>query len=110
MHVQDYAAAPIVPDALDARGGHLLLVEFDHAPEPAAFGQAFDAALAAGNADYAAHRAGDYGMRPPQLRVIRPGGFAAWMAARGKLGGQHKVPRVIADPALLATLLPLAAP
>ncbi len=28
---------------------------------------------------------------------MTPGGFAAWMKARGKLGGQNKVPRVIAD-------------
>jgi hypothetical protein len=103
--VQDYAAAPLPPDESDPRGGHLVLVEFAVAPPMDRFARAFDAALADGNADYAVHRAGDYGMRPPQIRVVPPGGFAAWMAARGKLGGQHKVPRVINDTALLTSLL-----
>jgi hypothetical protein len=43
-------------------------------------------------------------MRPPRVVLVRAGGFADWMRARGKLGGQNKVPRVIADPALLADL------
>jgi hypothetical protein len=29
--------------------------------------------------------------------VMRPGAFAAWMKSRGKLGGQHKVPRIVND-------------
>jgi hypothetical protein len=103
--VRDFAAAPLPPDAVDPRGGHLILVEFAAPPAMAAFAQAFDAALADSNADYAAHRAGDYGMRPPQIRVVRPGGFETWMSSRGKLGGQHKVPRVINDTALLGSLL-----
>jgi hypothetical protein len=103
--VQDYAAAPLPPNASDPRGGHLIIIEFAAAPELDRFTHAFDSALADGNADYAVHRADDYGMRPPQIRVVPPGAFAAWMAARGKLGGQHKVPRVINDTALLASLL-----
>ena len=103
--VRDYAAAPVPPDAADRRAGHVVLVEFEAAPPIDRFAHAFDAALAAGNADYAAHRAGDFGMRPPQIIAVPPGGFSAWMAARGKLGGQHKVPRVIDDPALLASLI-----
>jgi hypothetical protein len=103
--VHDYAAAPLHPDAGDPRGGHLVLVEFAQAPPLERFTHALDAALAAGNADYAAHRAGDFGMRPPRVRIVPSGAFEAWMASRGKLGGQHKVPRVINDPALLASLL-----
>ena len=33
-------------------------------------------------------------MLVPEVRVVRPGGFADWMKARGKYGGQHKVPRM----------------
>jgi hypothetical protein len=106
--VHDYAAAPLPPDTTDPRGGHMLLVEFNAPPPMDRFAQAFDAALAAGNADYAAHRAGNYGMRPPLIRIMPPGGFESWVAARGKLGGQHKVPRVIKDPVLLTTLLQTA--
>ena len=30
----------------------------------------------------------------PEVRVVKRGGFAEWMRARGKYGGQHKVPRM----------------
>ena len=42
-----------------------------------------------------------------RLSVLFPvptGTFAAWMKSRGKLGGQHKVPRVINDAELFANL------
>ena len=45
-------------------------------------------------------------MRPPEIRAVPAGGFAAWMRARGKLGGQHKVPRIVNDPALLLNNTP----
>lgn len=103
--VADYAAAALAPDAADPRGGHLFIVELEGAAaDPAAFAAALDAALARQNADYAAHRHGGFGMRDPRVLLVQAGAFAAWMRARGKLGGQNKVPRVIADPALLADL------
>ena len=43
-------------------------------------------------------------MNPPRIEVMPPGGFAAWMATQDKLGGQHKVPRVIADQTRLDAL------
>jgi len=103
--VADYAAVAVPPDARDSRGGHLFAVELDAPADAPAFGRALDAALAAANADYAAHRAGGFGLRPPELRLLPPGSFTRWMAARGKLGGQNKVPRVVADAALMAALL-----
>jgi len=57
------------------------------------------------NADYAAHRDDDFGLRPPQVRLLAPGSFARWMEQRGKLGAQNKVPRVVAGPQSLASLL-----
>jgi hypothetical protein len=44
-------------------------------------------------------------MHPPLLTAVAPGSFAAWMDMRGKVGGQNKVPRVISNPDLLASLL-----
>ena len=37
-----------------------------------------------------------------EVTLLPPGAFADWMRAQGKLGGQHKVPRVLADPARFA--------
>jgi len=104
--VADYAAAPVQPDEADPRGGHLFIVELEGARpgQEAAFAAVLDAELVRMNADYAAHRQGGYGMRPPQVRLVPAGSFTAWMRRRNRLGGQNKVPRVIADPALLADL------
>jgi len=102
--VSEYSVAPVFPAGPQDRGGHRFLVEFA-APVPgtalARFAGALDAALSIQNADYTAHR---QMMRPPDVVSVPPGGFAQWMRHRGRLGGQNKVPRVIADPALFADL------
>ncbi len=106
--VVDYAVGAIVPDRADERGQHLYIVEFAGAvPGQEAldrFTQILDEDLSATNEDYKAHRAGDYGMKPPRLHAVRRGGFAAWMKSRGQLGGQHKVPRIVNDPELFQGL------
>ena len=48
------------------------------------------------------------GVGAPVVHAVPPGAFARWMKSLGKLGGQNKVPRVIADPKLLAGLLEFA--
>lgn len=103
--VVEYSAAPVQPDARDPRAGHLFAIELDGPADAAAFSQALDAALKHANADYAAHRAGDFGMRPPDVRLLARGSFARWMERRGRLGGQNKVPRVVAAAESLASLL-----
>jgi hypothetical protein len=62
---------------------------------------ALDAALTRRNDDYTAHRQAGQ-LAAPELVLLRQGSFAAWMREQGKLGGQHKVPRVLADPARFA--------
>ena len=47
----------------------------------------------------------EFGMRSPRVIAVQPGSFVGWMQARGKAGGQNKVPRVISDQALFAALL-----
>jgi hypothetical protein len=108
--IVDYVAAALPPDETDQRAGHLFIVEVKSAaPGAETFARELDAELASRNADYAAHRGGDVGMRPPRIRFVPPGTFAGWMASRGRLGGQNKVPRVIANADLLQTLLDFAA-
>lgn len=87
---------------LGALGRHRLLVESPAGPAAAGpLAAAFDAALRAANADYAAHRQGGQ-MLPAAVEILPPGRFEAWMRAEGRLGGQNKVPRVIADPGRFA--------
>lgn len=104
----DFAVGPIYPASRGERGRHLFIVEAREAPPDArqlrALGEAIDRALSATNADYQAHRAEGFGLDPPELLAMPPGGFEAWMRARGKLGGQHKVPRIVLDEALFEGL------
>jgi hypothetical protein len=103
-NVVDYSAAPVPPGESDARAGHLFAVELDGPADTAAFAAALDAALKRLNEDYAAHREAGFGLRDPVVRLLAPGSFARWMAGRGKLGAQNKVPRVVASLDKLAGL------
>lgn len=104
--LREWSAAPFPPDAADGRAGHLFAVELDGPAEAGAFAQALDRALALGNADYAAHRGGDFGLRPPAVRLLPPGSFESWMQRHGRLGAQNKVPRVVASADRLDDLRP----
>lgn len=107
--VAEYAVGAVFPDGNSGKGGHWFLVEADHPADAGRFAAALDEKLAALNEDYAAHRGGGFGMLPPCVTFLPPGSFTGWMRARGKLGGQNKVPRVINDPALLESLAAYAA-
>ena len=89
------------PEFLGSAGRHRWCVEAQGACDPAVLAAHLDAALRAENDDYAAHRDGAQ-LAAPEVVLVAPGAFAAWMRAQGKLGGQHKVPRVIADPTRFA--------
>jgi hypothetical protein len=89
------------PEFLGERGRHRLILEAAAGVPAATIAQAIDSFLIGANADYAAHRKGGQ-MLPPAIDLVPPGRFEAWMRSLGKLGGQHKVPRVIADPVRFA--------
>ncbi len=94
------------PSFHGAMGHHVFVVEFTREPDDLTrFRDALDAELARRNADYQAHRIEGIGLPRPAVVVARPGGFEAWMRSRGKLGGQHKVPRVDASGSLTAEVV-----
>lgn len=100
--VREWHVGPVFAGAL---GHHHFVVEFARAPgDPAAFRRHLDADLSRRNADYQAHRVEGVGLPLPEMTVVRPGGFEGWMRSRGKLGGQHKVPRMDHAGALTAEL------
>jgi hypothetical protein len=59
-----------------------------------AFASILDHSLQQINSDYEAKRYKDITLQPLELIVARPGVFHDWLRERGKLGGQHKVPRL----------------
>jgi hypothetical protein len=92
--VADYTAAPVYfSDA--SNGAHEWLIEFDKEPESIeAFNKELDTALKNINSDYEAKRYKDIALRLPVVHLLKKGTFAAWLRSKGKLGGQHKVPRL----------------
>ena len=94
--LRDFTAAPVYFAAAGAsRGGHQWLVEFVVPPaEPARFAAVLDHTLRRLNSDYDAKRHRDLALLPPQVIIAPAGTFEQWLARRGQLGGQHKVPRL----------------
>ena len=110
--VRDFTAAPVwfAPDSATSRGGHEWAVEFAAAPpDLGQFGAVLDATLCALNSDYAAKRHRSLALAPPRLRAVPAGTFEAWLARQGKLGGQHKVPRLLNSREVLEAVLQAAA-
>lgn len=92
--VNDYTAAPVYFSDT-SNGAHEWLVEFEQPPSSMeAFTDELDAALKTLNSDYEAKRHKNIALRPPIVRSLPKGTFNEWLRRRGKLGGQHKVPRL----------------
>ena len=58
------------------------------------FVQSLDANLKKNNSDYEAKRYKDMAMKEPLIKILPKGTFQNWLKKSGKLGGQHKVPRL----------------
>ena len=92
--VKDYTAAPIHFTS-SSNGAHEWLIEFDKAPDNLlAFTKEMDIALKAVNSDYEAKRHKDIALRLPLVHALAAGTFTEWLRTKGKVGGQHKVPRL----------------
>ena len=102
----EFTVAPRYPSQAEARGGHEWLIEFRRTPSDLAdFGRILDETLAELNNDYHTKRTGAVGMIAPQVTPLPPRTFYHWMRKHGKLGDQHKVPRVTNDRSMAEALL-----
>ena len=92
--IDHYTAGPIFMND-KGKGGHEWVVEFGKEPiDIVSFTSALDKELQTINSDYAAKRQGDIALQELKLNDVPKGTFIKWMEQRGKLGGQHKVPRL----------------
>ena len=92
--VQEYTAAPVFMDA-NAQCRHQWLIEFAKEPDSLdKFVEVLDLALQQINSDYEAKRYKNKTMQQLEVVVARKGLFTDWLKSKGKLGGQHKVPRL----------------
>lgn len=102
--VTDFSVGPIYMD--QGKGAHEWVIEFDQSPaDIQAFAQSLDLALQSVNSDYEAKRTKNIALQQLKINVVRQGTFYEWMKSQGKVGGQHKVPRLKNDRSVIDPLL-----
>jgi len=102
--VIDYTAGPR-PESME-NSGHEWCIEFEDVPENLElFQERLDLNLKKTNGDYEAKRQSDIIMKLPTINVMPKGTFYRWLQKKGRLGGQHKVPRLSNNRELVDALL-----
>ena len=92
--VLEYTAAPVYMDK-NAKCRHQWLIEFNKDPDNLErFAQALDEKLQELNSDYEAKRSHNVTLQHLEVVKAKEGLFNDWLKQKGRLGGQHKVPRL----------------
>ncbi|MFL5786698.1 MAG: GH3 auxin-responsive promoter family protein [Flavisolibacter sp.] len=106
--VNDYTAAPLYFSE-NNNGAHEWLIEFEREPaDIMQFTYDLDKALKNINSDYEAKRHKDIALRMPVIKSLPKNTFSSWLRSKGKLGGQHKVPRLSNERNLIDEILRFA--
>jgi hypothetical protein len=92
--ISDYSAAPVFMDK-NAKCRHQWLIEFSQKPDSLEkFAEKLDSTLQEINSDYEAKRDKNITLQMLEVIAARENLFHDWLKEKGKLGGQHKVPRL----------------
>jgi hypothetical protein len=92
--LKEYTAAPVYMSDNNS-GTHEWLIEFEEDPiNLHAFTIELDKNLQALNSDYEAKRHKNIALSLPKVIAVKKGCFHEWLKRKGKLGGQHKIPRL----------------
>jgi hypothetical protein len=103
--VKDYTAAPVFFSE-NNNGAHEWLIEFETPPQDLnAFTIELDEALKSVNSDYEAKRYKNIALRLPIVHLLEKDTFNKWLKSKGKLGGQHKVPRLSNERKMIEEIL-----
>ena len=103
--VNDYTAAPVYFSD-NNNGAHEWLIEFENPPSDLnEFAFELDEALKSVNSDYEAKRYKNIALRAPIIHSLAKGTFNKWLKNKGKLGGQHKVPRLSNERKMIEEIL-----
>lgn len=106
--VKDYTAAPVFFSEQN-NGAHQWLIEFERLPEDLKlFTFELDEALKSLNSDYEAKRYKNIALRLPLVHSLQKNIFNKWLKSKGKLGGQHKVPRLNNERKMIEEILSIA--
>ena len=105
--VREYTAAPVFMDET-GKCRHQWVIEFAKMPTNVGeFATILDRTLQNLNSDYEAKRHKDITLQPLEIIVGRTDLFHDWLSSRGKLGGQHKVPRLANNRAIIEEVITL---
>lgn len=103
--VQDFHACPIYMGD-NSFGKHHWAIEFLSPPtDLELFEKELDNRLREINSDYDAKRSADMLLKFPKIVVVPRGTFNNWLKAKGKLGGQSKIPRLANDRFVMEQIL-----
>lgn len=103
--ITDYTGAPVYMKDGES-GAHEWIIEFSQDPNDfQTFVSVFDETLKSINSDYEAKRYNNMTLKLPIVHKAKTHLFYDWMAKRGKLGGQNKVPRLSNDREYIEPLL-----
>jgi len=92
--VSEYTVAPIFMTD-EKSGAHEWLIEFKTEPKCLnTFATILDNTLKEINSDYEAKRYLNMTLTEPKINLAKKGLFYKWLKKQGKLGGQHKIPRL----------------
>ena len=92
--ISEYTAAPVFMND-NTGGGHEWIIEFKKLPENIDyFTEILDNTLKSINSDYEAKRYNNLTLEKPKINIAQEGLFYNWLKLKGKLGGQHKIPRL----------------
>ncbi len=103
--IKEYTAAPFYIGS-ENKGRHQWLIEFEKFPDNLDhFTEILDTTLKTLNSDYEAKRYKGIALDCPELIVAKSGLFYDWLKSQGKLGGQHKIPRLANNRTYIEKLL-----
>jgi len=82
------------------------MIEFEKMPPSLDdFASLLDKTLQQLNSDYEAKRYKEISLQPLEIVIAHDGAFYEWLKQKGKLGGQHKIPRLSNDRTHIEELL-----
>jgi hypothetical protein len=103
--IKDFTAGPVYLED-GKKGKHQWLIEFVKKPNDITeFSLNLDNEIRTLNSDYDAKRSQDLLLEQLLITEVKIGTFDAWLKLKGKLGGQHKVPRLSNDRAIIEDIL-----
>jgi hypothetical protein len=105
--VHEFTGAPVYFSD-NENAAHEWLIEFEVEPSNLDyFNDIFDNALKSLNSDYEAKRYHNLILKEPLIKSVPQNTFYNWLKSKGKLGGQHKVPRLSNDRIILEEIINL---